>query len=548
MKRANRILLAGICAISCLLGAAHWFHTKPVHAQQQTGIYDDGTFYITASIDIDSNYNLTTDSYMEVEFDDYEDIDEIEVDGYADQDGGLLISGYSDGDDYDPADVEFYSNAPVATGHEYGIESDGYACFDDGEGDEDCEPVGYTYASVNVAAPPATITGISPSDWTAGQSYQAVQITGTNFGSTPSVTLSDSAIQITRQAYNTSTSSGTSTTYIDISVPSDTPSEPVTVTMAPGANGSSFTSGSGGSLSGSSTADVIGAQQNACPSDTDATSGFSSISPSGLAIGGSGSMAVSFSRGSFNGFGVTVPYGPYSTPESIAAHLAAMITKQYSSSGLTAQAYGANILYKGNATLGNANFTSSGSSSDSSFTADPSPQSCPAISIHLRLVPVASQNEQVPKIGNIILHNVWRLVTLDGKIPAATNYTISEHTSIRRGNYNDTVYPGWYTSSGYPNIFNDGLGCVFTSIPVLAPCDSTTFMQKFTISLPGTPPVAVWTVIPNQGARSVMTIHDHGTAAPTMNNDNGPIYPVYSPNPYNDPIPYPVYCDGTGIC
>jgi hypothetical protein len=386
-----------------------------------------------------------------------------------------------------------------------------------------------------------TVTGISPSTWIAGQPYQGVQITGTNFGSTPNVTLSDSAIQITRQAYNTSTSGGTSTTFIDIHVPPDTPSEPVTVTVIPGANGLSFTSGTGGSLSGSSTAYVIGAQQNACPSDTDATSGFSSITPTGLA--GNGSMIVSFSHGSYNGFGVTVPYGPYSTPASIASHLAALITKQYASSGLTAQAYGANILYKSRATLGNPSFTPS-----ASFTANASPQSCSPVSIHLRLVPVASQNEQVPKIGNIILHNVWRLVTLDGQLPEATNYTISEHTSIRRGNSNDPVYPGWYTSSGYPNIFNDGLGCVFTSIPVLAPCDSRTFMQKFTISLPGTPPVAVWTVIPNQGARSVMTIHDHGTAAPTMNNDKGPIYPVYSPNPYNDPIPYPVYCDGTGIC
>jgi hypothetical protein len=103
-------------------------------------------------------------------------------------------------------------------------------------------------------------------------------------------------------------------------------------------------------------------------------------------------MTVSFSNGSFNGFGITVPYGPNSTPESIASHLAALITKQYASSGLTAQAYGANILYRGNATLGAANFTSSGSASDSSFTADPSPAACPAANLKYVL---AVENDSV---------------------------------------------------------------------------------------------------------------------------------------------------------
>ena len=548
MKRANRILLTGICAISCLLGVAHWFHTKPVHAQQQTGYYDDGTFYIYASIDVDSNYNLTTDSYMEVEFDDYEDIDEIEVDGYADQDGGLLISGYSDGDDYDPAEVEFYSKAPVAPGHEYGIESDGLACFDDGEGDEDCEYVGLAYASVNVAAPPATVTGISPSNWIAGQSYPGVQITGTNFGSTPNVTLSDSAIQITRQAYNTSTSNGTSTTYIDISVPSDTPSEPVTVTVAPGSNGSSFVSGTGGSLSGSSTADVIGAQQNACPSDTDASSGFSSITRTGFALGGSGSMIVSFSHGSYNGFGVTVHYGPYSTPESIASHLAALITRQYANSGLTAQAYGANILYKSRATLGNPSFPPS-----ASFTANPSPQSCAPVSINLRLVPVISRDEPQSS-GTSILHNVWRLVTLNGNIPSGGSYTVFEHLPIQIGNASvPDGQGGWQTPAPGAdvtrNIFDDGIGCRTMNIPILAPNNCIThppYWQKFTITAGNDSGLnsgltqSVMTRVPGQGDRLVMTIHEHFYSAGTMNNDSGPM-PNYSPDPYPNDMPYPPY-------
>jgi hypothetical protein len=75
-----------ICAMACLLGAAHWFHISPIYAQQSSDDYDDGTFYISASVDVDSNYNLYAESYMEVEFDFDEDIDEIEVDGYPDED------------------------------------------------------------------------------------------------------------------------------------------------------------------------------------------------------------------------------------------------------------------------------------------------------------------------------------------------------------------------------------------------------------------------------------------------------------------------------
>jgi hypothetical protein len=86
-------------------------------------------------------------------------------------------------------------------------------------------------------------------------------------------------------------------------------------------------------------------------------------------------MTVSFSRRSFNGNSVTVPYGPYSTPDSIASHLAALITKNYHSSGLYAQSFGSYIEYKSNTTLGTASLTASGSS----FMADPSPAACPPV-------------------------------------------------------------------------------------------------------------------------------------------------------------------------
>jgi hypothetical protein len=164
MKRPNRFWLMSISTMACLLGAAHWFHTRPVYAQQNTGDYDDGTFYISAYVDVDSSYNLYAESDMEVEFDFDEDIDEIEVDGIPDQDGTALscVDCFADGDDYDPAELPLQPT-PVPPGHEYGLESDGIACFDDGEGDCDPEYIGYAYASVNVASPPPLIKNITPS-------------------------------------------------------------------------------------------------------------------------------------------------------------------------------------------------------------------------------------------------------------------------------------------------------------------------------------------------------------------------------------------------
>ena len=49
-----------------------------------------------------------------------------------------------------------------------------------------------------------------------------------------------------------------------------------------------------------------------------------------------------------------------------------------------------------------------------------------------------------------------------------------------------------------------------------------------------------------RAARLVMTIHDHGAAAATMNDDKGPM-PEYKANPYNDPNPYPCFDTGCVI-
>lgn len=387
-------------------------------------------------------------------------------------------------------------------------------------------------ANLTIGYPPATVTGLSPSTWTAGQSYE-VQITGTNFGSTPTVSLSDPSINV-GTPHNTASAGGNSTTVVNVSVQLATPSELVVVTVTPGSGGASFIQAPGGpSLTGSNTATVVGVQggQNSCPQELDESSGFSKLTYTGLAVGGNGAMAISFSGGSFNGYGVTVPYGKFSTPESIASHLAALITQRYYRSGLSAEAYGAYILYKGRATLGTPNFTSSGTP----LTADPSPSGCPPVSLNLRLVPVVSADEPISG-GLTILHNVWRLVTLVGGT-ATLDYGVVEHIPVpRHGTVADGQ--GGYQSPANSaianspvNIFNDGIGCLSQANcpPPIPP-----YSQKFTITqLNGNNPggtVQVWTRINGQD-HLINTIYEHGPNAPTMNDPNKGPLPT-SPDPY----------------
>lgn len=309
MKRTNRIWLMGICAIVSVLGAA-----RPVYAQQDTGYYDDGTFYISAYVDVDSSYNLYVDSYMEVEFDGYEDIDEIEVDAYVDEDGQTFGSDYGDGDDYDPAEVALQSNSPVPTGHEYGMESDGYACFDDGEGDCDWEYVGSAYASVSVASP----------------------------------------------------------------TPQTFPPDPCAVTSNPKV-------------------------------------GYSSIVSTGT-TGGSGTISVSFSGAAFAAISQSVTYGPYSTPSSIAAHIAALITKNYLQYGLSARAFGPNIIYGGTAPLGTVGVTSG-----SSFTTDTSSTAATAAAAACYAIP------SFPCLGLWPDYDTPRLYVTDGITETPRQHIMRKH-------------------------------------------------------------------------------------------------------------------------
>jgi hypothetical protein len=224
-------------------------------------------------------------------------------------------------------------------------------------------------ATFTVGYPAAHVTSLNPPTWQAGQSF-TLTINGTGFGTAPTVNISGAAGVQYGQAMNTNPQ-GTQT-QVSVTIQPDAPNGTATLTVIPGYAGSTFYCGNcnGGSPNGTDFATVVAAQ-NSCPAQLDAHSGFAGIVPTGTA-GGSGTMTASFSGGAFDGNSVTVPYGQYSTPESIASHIAALITKHYYNSGLSAQAIGSQILYKSTAVLGTPTLTGSGAS----FTKDTS-TACP---------------------------------------------------------------------------------------------------------------------------------------------------------------------------
>ncbi len=100
---------------------------------------------------------------------------------------------------------------------------------------------------------------------------------------------------------------------------------------------------------------------NPCEVSSSPTSGYTSIVPTGTA-GGSGTMSVSFTGAAYSAVSQTVSYGPNSTPSSIAANIAALITANYTQYGLTARAFGPNVVYSGKMTVGTVNNAATGSS------------------------------------------------------------------------------------------------------------------------------------------------------------------------------------------
>ena len=104
-----------------------------------------------------------------------------------------------------------------------------------------------------VGYPPATVTNISPSSWIAGNSY-SVTITGQNFGTAPTVSLSGSGVTVSGVTPNPNGQSITAT----VTVAANAPNESVTVSVQPGYTGSSFTCACNGQPEdGTDTASVV---------------------------------------------------------------------------------------------------------------------------------------------------------------------------------------------------------------------------------------------------------------------------------------------------
>jgi Domain of unknown function (DUF4158) len=114
-----------------------------------------------------------------------------------------------------------------------------------------------------VGAPAAHVTSLSPPTWTAGTTFPLI-ITGTGFGSQPTVTIS--APGVTPTTPTTTTSNGMSITLPAVSVAMNTPNEFANVTVQPGYTGSSYICGNcnGGSPNGTDAATV----QAVAPSPT----------------------------------------------------------------------------------------------------------------------------------------------------------------------------------------------------------------------------------------------------------------------------------------
>jgi hypothetical protein len=114
-----------------------------------------------------------------------------------------------------------------------------YAAFDVEDGG-DYYASGTTTASVSYTPAQPTITSVSPDTWQAGAAT-SVTISGSNFGSSPTVSLSgDSYVTWTQGTASADGTTITGTVAID---PNDPGGETVTVTVAAGGSGNGFAGG-----------------------------------------------------------------------------------------------------------------------------------------------------------------------------------------------------------------------------------------------------------------------------------------------------------------
>lgn len=235
--------------------------------------------------------------------------------------------------------IEYYYQNPYAGG-----EFDGGCQQDIGGGE--CRGTDNLVAdlSLYLAAPPPQITSITPSGVTQGD-RGALTVTGTNLsvgaGDPPRVSLDAHGAPFTISG--TPTSSSATFSYDFTGFPTGTYTLSVTNNEGT-SNGATFTVASKWPA-------------NSCAVNSSPKSSYSAFTS---VPGGSGRLTISFSGTAYSSVSQSVSYGPYSTPSSLAANIAALITANYTKSGLTARAFGSNVVYSGNSTLGTVIYTTPG--------------------------------------------------------------------------------------------------------------------------------------------------------------------------------------------
>ena len=347
MNRANGFWLAGVCAVVLLFGIAQWFHATPVHAQQDRTDYEDGYVYVYAEVDVDSNYYLYTTSYAELDFDADEEIEGVGDEIQVDQDQQVFYDDYAY-PDYYFSEYPLLTFNPVPTGHEYGVASIGWVCVaDDYDEDDDCDwyQDGYAYASLDVTAPPPHINTLSTYAVTQGDKA-TLTVSGMGFvqglGDQLAIFLGSSTAPFT--ATGTPTATAATFSYDFTAYPP----------------GTYFISVMNNEGTSNNVAFTVNSRWPVTPCDVGSSpkSQYSSLVSTGTT--GSGSVTVSFSGAAYSAVSQAVPYGPYSTPSSVAASIAALVTANYTQYGLTARAFGANVSTAGLARLEQSTMRSRG--------------------------------------------------------------------------------------------------------------------------------------------------------------------------------------------
>jgi hypothetical protein len=276
------------------------------------------------------------------------------------------------------------------------VTSIGYVCFDDGDGDGDGDCTwnleDSAYASVSVSAPAPQISSLSTYSVTQG-AQGTLTITGSNL-------VENSGDQLTINL------AGSSAPFTPTGTPtSNTATFSYDFTWYPaGSYTLSVTNNEG--TSNNETFTVLSAAPPPPPPDPCAVTsnpqaGYSSI-VSTAAASGSGTMAVSFSGAAFAAISPSVTYGPYSTPSSIAANIAALITKNYFQYGLSAKAFGPYVVYSGNAALGTVSNSITGNGGAApAFTTTTSPGAGTAAQTSCKQAPTlpVAPNSEVTIVG-----------------------------------------------------------------------------------------------------------------------------------------------------